>query len=59
MKAAYAEGDEQDLIVWGGFRFRMGDEEWAFQAGKSDPLEGRLFIPFRDVTSGADKYGAG
>lgn len=52
-------GGEQDLIRWGEFQFNIGDEECTLQAYLSDPAEPRLFIPFRDVTSGKETYGAG
>jgi uncharacterized protein (DUF1684 family) len=40
-------------------RFKVGNEECKLQAYKANPLEERLFIPFRDVTSGKQTYGAG
>ena len=46
-------------IGWGEFRFRIGDSECTLQAYKSDPYEERLFIPFKDATSGKETYGAG
>ena len=56
---AYTKGREQDFLRWGEFRFKVGGKEQAIQVYKSDPAEGRLFILFRDVTSGKETYGAG
>jgi hypothetical protein len=47
------------LWRWGEFRFRIGDRECALQAYRSEPDDGRLFVPFKDATSGAESYGAG
>jgi len=52
-------GNVRNLIRWGEFRFKVGNEEYKLQAYKNNPLEERLFIPFRDVTSGQQTYGAG
>lgn len=52
-------GNMRNFLRWGEFRFTMGDEERGLQAYKSDPEERRLFIPFKDVTSGKETYGAG
>ena len=52
-------GNMRDMIRWGEFRFRIGDVECTLQAYKSDPYEERLFIPFKDATSGKETYGAG
>ena len=52
-------GNLRDMIRWGEFRFRIGDVECTLQAYKSDPNEERLFIPFKDATSGKETYGAG
>ena len=49
----------RDMIRWGEFRLRIGDVECTLQAYKSDPHEERLFIPFKDTTSGKETYGAG
>ena len=46
-------------VLCGEFRFKVGDEECTLQAYKSDPREERLFIPFKDTTSGKETYGAG
>jgi len=59
VRMAYTKGQEQDFLRWGEFRFKVGDKEQAIQAYKSDPAEERLFILFRDATSGKETYGAG
>jgi len=59
VRMAYTKGEELDFIRWGEFRFRAGGEECVLQAYKSDAEEGRLFIPFRDATSGKETYGGG
>jgi len=59
LRLTYTKGEEQDFIRWGEFRFRIGGEECVLQAYKSDAEEARLFIPFRDATSGQETYGAG
>ncbi|MCD6391664.1 MAG: DUF1684 domain-containing protein [Dehalococcoidia bacterium] len=58
-KIAYTKGREQDFLRWGEFRFKVGDKEQAIQAYKSDPAEERLFLLFRDKTSGRETYSAG
>ncbi len=52
-------GNVRDFIRWGEFYFKLGNEECILQAYKANPLEERLFIPFRDLTSGKQTYGAG
>ena len=59
IRMAYTKGQEQDFLRWGEFRFKVGDEEQAIQAYKGNPAEERLFILFRDATSGKETYGAG
>lgn len=59
VRMAYTKGEEQEFLRWGEFRFRVGGEECVLQAYKGDPQEERLFIPFRDATSGRETYGAG
>jgi len=50
---------EQEYLRWGEFAFEVGGEAVALQAYKSDPGEDRLWVPFRDDTSGEETYGAG
>lgn len=59
IKMSYTRGEEQKFIRWGEFRFKVGGKEQVLQAYKSDPVEERLFIPFRDATNGKETYGAG
>lgn len=56
---AYSKGQEGDFIRWGEFRFKVGNKAQTIQVYKSDPAEERLFILFRDATSGKETYGAG
>ncbi|WP_276302505.1 DUF1684 domain-containing protein [Halorussus lipolyticus] len=50
---------EQEYVRWGEFRFEADGEDVTLQAYKSDPDEDRLWVPFRDETSGDETYGAG
>lgn len=59
MKIEDTQGNERDFLRWGEFRFKIGGKEYKLQAYKSDPDEERLFIPFRDETSGKETYGGG
>jgi uncharacterized protein (DUF1684 family) len=52
-------GNMGSLMRWGEFRFQIAGEQCSLQAYKSDPGEERLFVPFRDKTSGKESYGAG
>ena len=56
---AYTKGEEQEFIRWGEFRFEPDDKELVLQVYKSSSEEERLFVPFRDATSGKETYGAG
>ncbi|HDP66930.1 MAG TPA: DUF1684 domain-containing protein [Candidatus Marinimicrobia bacterium] len=53
------QGNEREFLRWGEFRFSVDNIECVLQAYKSSPQEKRLFIPFRDATSGKETYGAG
>lgn len=53
------QGNLRTLIRHGEFRFNIGGVEYRLQAYKSSREEERLFIPFRDLTSGKDTYAAG
>ncbi|MCD6356890.1 MAG: DUF1684 domain-containing protein [Anaerolineaceae bacterium] len=59
IKVQDTQGNERIFLRWGEFRFKIGGEKCALQAYKSSPMEERLFIPFRDATSGKETYGAG
>jgi hypothetical protein len=50
---------ERDYLRWGQFRFEVDGEEVTLEAYKSDPDDERLWVPFRDATSGEETYGAG
>ena len=59
VRMAYTKGNEQDFLRWGEFRFKIGGEEQALQAYRSNLQEEMLFVPFRDATSSKGTYGAG
>jgi uncharacterized protein (DUF1684 family) len=59
LKVQDTKGWERELIRWGEFRFTINGKDCTLQAYKSDPAEKRLFVPFRDATSGKETYGAG
>lgn len=52
-------GTEREYHEWGEFRFEVDGESVTVQAYKADPDEDRLWVPFRDATSGNETYGAG
>jgi hypothetical protein len=52
-------GGEQDYLRWGAFRFAVDGETVTLQAYKADPQDDRLWVPFRDETSGEQTYGYG
>jgi hypothetical protein len=49
----------QEFIRWGEFRFNVNEKYCVLQAYKSNAEEKRLWVPFRDKTSGEETYGAG
>jgi len=53
------KGNIRDFVRWGEFRFTIHGEDCVLQAYKGDIYDERLFIPFRDQTSGKETYGAG
>lgn len=59
IKMSYTKGEEQEFLRWGEFRFNIGGKDHVLQAYKIGPDEDRLFVPFRDTTSGKETYGAG
>jgi len=59
VKMMDTKGNEREFLQWGEFLFRINGKECVLQAYKGDPNENRLFILFRDVTSGKETYGAG
>lgn len=50
---------EREYLRWGEFRFTVDGEDVTVQAYKSEPDDDRLWVPFRDATSGEETYGAG
>lgn len=52
-------GDERKMACWGEFRFDLAGRERTLQAYRSDPHEGRLFVPFRDETAATETYPRG
>lgn len=52
-------GRTRVFLRWGAFHFELGGKAYTLQAYKSDVEDERLFIPFRDATSGKESYGAG
>lgn len=59
IKMSYTNGEEKEFLRWGEFRFKISGQQQVLQAYKSESEEERLFIPFRDETSGKETYGAG
>ena len=52
-------GETRDYLGWGEFHFKINDVECVLQAYKGEEKDSGLFVPFRDVTSGKETYGAG
>jgi uncharacterized protein (DUF1684 family) len=52
-------GDERNMLCWGEFRFVVGGRKWTLQAYRTEPDEGRLFLPFRDATADTETYPRG
>ncbi|MFC3959317.1 DUF1684 domain-containing protein [Halovivax cerinus] len=50
---------EQTYYRWGEFTVTIDGDDVAVQAYKADPDDDRLWVPFRDETSGDETYGAG
>jgi len=59
LKIEDTQGNEREFYRWGEFEFKISDHNCKLQAYKSSPHEERLFVPFRDATSGRESYGAG
>jgi uncharacterized protein (DUF1684 family) len=59
LKIEDTQGNEREFLRWGEFRFKIVDKVSTLQAYKGNPHEERLFVPFRDKTSGKETYGAG
>jgi uncharacterized protein (DUF1684 family) len=50
---------EREYLRWGEFEFSVDGETVTLQTYKADADEERLWVPFRDATSGEETYGAG
>jgi uncharacterized protein (DUF1684 family) len=59
VRMVYSQGNEQDFLRWGEFRFTINGKEQTLQAYKRNQEEETLFVPFKDATSGKETYGAG
>lgn len=56
--ATSTEG-EQEYLRWGEFALEIDGADVTIQAYKADSEDDRLWVPFRDATSGDETYGAG
>ena len=54
-----SKGNTRQFINRGEFHFELDGAMHTIQAYKSDAEEERLFMPFKDATSGKETYGAG
>ena len=52
-------GGEREYLRWGQFRFEVDGRAVTLDAYRGDPDDDRLWVPFRDATSGEETYGAG
>jgi len=52
-------GGDRVVLRRGEFRFTIGDQECTLQVFQIDPVVNRLFVPFRDATSGVETYEKG
>jgi len=50
---------QREYVEWGQFSVEIDGEAVTVTAYKSDPTDDRLWVPFRDATSGEETYGAG
>ena len=50
---------EQTYLRWSAFSFELDGETYTLQAYRPDREADRLWVPFRDATSGETTYGAG
>lgn len=53
------EGGKREFIRWGEFRFEVNRKYCVLHAYKDTWSDDRLWVPFRDETSGKETYGAG
>jgi len=59
LKIKDTKGNIRDFIRFGEFRFNIDETNCKLQAYKSELQEERLFIPFKDSTTGKETYPAG
>ncbi len=59
LKIEDTKGNIQDFMRYGEFSFEINGNKCKLQAYKSDLQEKRLFIPFKDATTGKETYPAG
>jgi len=59
VEVSASKGGVQEFIRWGEFRFSVNKKKCVLQAYKKSSEDERLWIPFRDATSGEETYGAG
>jgi len=59
LEVADTGGQTRSLWRWGQFHFDVAGRRCTLHAYKSDPDEDRLFVPFRDETTGRETYSAG
>ncbi len=59
VKVKDTQGNERQFLKWGEFKFKIQGKKCSLQVYKNDPFDERLFIPFKDKTSGNETYGAG
>ncbi len=59
IKIEDTKGNIREFIKWGEFRFNIDNTACKLQAYKASPDENVLFVPFKDLTSGKETYGAG
>ncbi len=59
LRVETTQDGEQTYLRWGEFRFEADGVETSLQAYKPSPEADRLWVPFRDATSGEETYGAG
>jgi hypothetical protein len=52
-------GGEREYLRWGEFQLDVEGDAVTVQAYKADSTDDRLWVPFRDATSGEETYGAG
>jgi uncharacterized protein len=60
VKMVTTKGDMDEYIRYGQFKFTLNEQDCTLDVFKSARTEQtRLFLPFRDTTSGKETYGAG